>query len=273
MVPSVCHAARYPTAASPVDLDHPGVGHRSTDRHKARTRFLGEPTGSKGTWAPSGDQGDVRQGFCVVHEGWAPPDSQRDALVGPEDRQRRAGFDEVDQSGLLAADEAIGRSEKGSVTGTVPAPPPFGHGVRDRLGCALASRRDADHDTTCAAHCSQVLRTVEYEVGCAVQEQSVLVAGGFALHRIHDDGSAPTGRRHHRQLDRRGEITASTAVQAGCFQVGRQRSALVVPIRQHQRSVDVEVPRQVTRIAQEMVHVLRAVFVASLDITAVIPDA
>ena len=181
-----------PQWRAPVDLDHSGVGHCSTDRHEACSRLFGQPPSSERARAPSRDEGDVGQGFCVVDEGGPPSDSQRDAFVGSEDGKRRAGLDEVDQSGLFAADESIGRSDKGLVHGCAPTPPPFGHGVRDRLGCDLSSRRDTDHDATRAAHRSEVLRTVEHEVGCAVQEQLVLVTGGLALHGIHDDRSAPT---------------------------------------------------------------------------------
>jgi len=79
-----------PQRRAPVDLDHPGVGHGSSDGDEAGARLIGRPPSAKRTGTLSGDEGDVGEGFRVVHEGRPSTDSQRSALVGPEDRGRRA---------------------------------------------------------------------------------------------------------------------------------------------------------------------------------------
>jgi hypothetical protein len=71
----------------------------------------------------------------------------------------------------------------------VPAFPAFVHGVRYGPGSTSSSRGDTDDDATGMAHGGEELCTVEHEMRRMAQEKLVLIAGGFALHGVHHNGS------------------------------------------------------------------------------------
>jgi hypothetical protein len=87
----------FPQRSATIDFDHSRVSHGSPDRDEARTRFFDRSPITKWSRTLSSNEGDVREGFGVVHQGDTFPDSQWGALVGSEDRNRRTGLNEVDQ--------------------------------------------------------------------------------------------------------------------------------------------------------------------------------
>ncbi len=70
----------------------------------------------------------------------------------------------------------------------------LGDGLRHHGRDAVAADGDADDDPRGPTERSQILRTIEDEVGRPGQEQLVLVAGRLALHAVDQQRPARAGR-------------------------------------------------------------------------------
>ena len=63
----------FPQGGAKIHFDNPGVRYGAAHRHETRPRFFGQPAGAERTGTVAGDESDVGQRLCVVHQSGSLP--------------------------------------------------------------------------------------------------------------------------------------------------------------------------------------------------------
>ncbi len=147
------------------------------------------PDGREPRSAEAGDQGEVREGLRVLHEGGPARGTALERAVGI-DGHADAIADPVGERALLARHVAGRRRHQ-----------PDGQGVDAGGGALVEGRVEYRHEGGAAVHGDEGVGradgarserdAVEHEVGRLGDEDGVLAARGLALHRVRDDDGMP----------------------------------------------------------------------------------
>ena len=121
-------------------------------------------------------------------------------LSGRNDGRDSTRVEEPRQCRLLAGDEAVRWSDECFGHSRVTDPDALVERPDHRLGDRMPPLRHTDRDGVRAACRRQHLGAVEHEVRRPEKEKLVLVAGGFTLHGVDDDGADGAAGASRREL-------------------------------------------------------------------------
>jgi hypothetical protein len=248
-----------PQRGALVHLDDAGVGHGATQGHEAGAGVLSHSASPKRSGTVAGDESDVGQRLGVVHQGRAFSYAEWNAFVRAKNRSGARRFQPVGQRGFFTCDEAIGREDEFFAHPDVTLCPPLLHGMTYCSDNSDAAVGHADHDAITATQGGKVLGPVEHQVGRTREQNLVLAAGRLSFHRIDDDDAALAGRLGNGQFHGGGKGSTSTTCEARLFQAGHETvlPGIAAPARHVEWAMGIEMPLQVSRLAQELVGCLQ----------------
>ena len=163
----------------------PGVRTAPPTETRVVPGAAGAPTDANHGSAEAGDEGQVREGLRVLHQGRPAGSSTLERPVGV-DRRADAVADPVRQGALLARHVAGRRRHQPDGDRIDAGSGPFVEGRVEHRDERRATV-DGDERVGRADGARGERDAVEHQVGRAGDEDCVLAARGLALHRVRDD--------------------------------------------------------------------------------------